>query len=275
MIWLLLSALCSLAIANIMRYARHCQLPFLPIMTINYFQAALISIVMFVLSDSVEMTRLDMPLGILNSFLYVGGFLLYFEAVKTCGISISVSVMRLSVALPVLAGVFWFNETLNIYRSIGLVLMAIAMFSIGRFSQAKINIKAMRWLILLFVVIGFSSIVGKAYDFYGQTGRQLYLASLFFTAFLLSISLTYYYRMKFSLKIVIVGLILGVPNQATSMFFLMALSTVDSVVAFPTMSISVLSGSMLCDRFIWKEPLGREKVLLIVISMAAIVLLNI
>jgi multidrug transporter EmrE-like cation transporter len=54
----------------------------------------------------------------------------------------------------------------------------------------------------------------------------------------------------------------------------MSLSTVDSVVAFPTLAISVLSGSMLCDRFIWGESLTREKFLVIFLSMTAIVLLN-
>ncbi len=44
--WLALSAICSLVIANILRYARQHDLPFLPIMTINYLQAALVSFVL-------------------------------------------------------------------------------------------------------------------------------------------------------------------------------------------------------------------------------------
>jgi multidrug transporter EmrE-like cation transporter len=275
MIWLVLSIICSLAIANILRYSRHIGLPFLPVMTINYLQAALVSVILCLSNDSMQITRLDVPLGALNSILYVGGFLLYFEAVKNCGISLAVSVMRLSVALPVIAGVFWFNETLTNYRLLGLALMAVALISIGRFSKSRISAKAMSWLIVLFFVIGFSSVVGKAYNFYAETGKQLYLATLFFTAFLLSALLTRYLRLSFSRKVVGIGLLLGIPNQLTSLFFLMSLSTVDSVVAFPTMSVSVLSGSMLCDKFIWGEPLGKEKFFLIGLSMVAIVLLNI
>ncbi|HAE39687.1 MAG TPA: hypothetical protein DCG57_13800, partial [Candidatus Riflebacteria bacterium] len=105
MTWLALSAICSLIIANILRYARQHELPFLPIMTMNYLQAALVSVVLCLGNETMQATSLDVPLGIINSVLYVGGFLLYFEAVKNCGISIAVSVMRLSVALPVLSGV--------------------------------------------------------------------------------------------------------------------------------------------------------------------------
>ena len=274
MTWLALSAICSLVIANILRYARHHDLPFLPIMTVNYIQASLFSVLLCFGNDSISATRLDVPLGVLNSVLYVGGFLLYFEAVKNCGISIAVSVMRLSVALPVVAGVLWFGEDLSLYRILGLLLMAIALISIGHFSRSTISARAMGWLLLLFFVIGCSSVIDKAYNFYGKTGKNFYLAALFFTAFLLSALLTRFRGLTFSRKIVGIGLVLGIPNQATSLFLLMALSTVDSVVAFPTLAISVLSGSMLCDRFIWGEPLTREKFFLIATSMAAIVLLN-
>ncbi|MDD3147329.1 MAG: EamA family transporter [Candidatus Riflebacteria bacterium] len=274
MTWLALSAICSLIIANILRYARQHDLPFLPIMTMNYLQAALVSVVLFVANDSINVTRFDFPLGALNSFLYVGGFLLYFEAVKNCGISIAVSVMRLSVALPVMAGVLWFGETLSFYQILGLLLMAVALISIGRFSRSMLSGKAMGWLFLLFLVIGSSSVIDKAYNFYGKTGQHFYLATLFFTAFLLAAIFTRLHRISFSGRVVKIGLLLGIPNQATSLFLLMALSSVDSVVAFPTLAISVLSGSMLCDRFIWGESFTREKVFLIVVSMVAIVLLN-
>lgn len=274
MTWLALSAICSLVIANILRYARQHDLPFLPIMTMNYLQAAIFSGFLCLANETMAATSLDIPLGAFNSLLYVGGFLLYFEAVKNCGISIAVSVMRLSVALPVLAGIFWFGETLSLYRGIGLGLMVIALISIGHFSHSKISAKAMGWLLLLFLVIGFSSVVDKTYNFYGQTGKNLYLATLFFTAFLTSALLTRFRHLSFSRQIVGIGLLLDIPNQLTSLFLLMSLSTVDSVVAFPTLAISVLSGSMLCDRFIWGESLTREKFLVIFLSMTAIVLLN-
>ncbi len=183
--------------------------------------------------------------------------------------------MRLSVALPVVAGLLWFGETLSVYRLIGLALMAVALISIGHFSHSRISARAMGWLLLLFLVIGLSSAVDKAYNFYGQTGKNLYLASLFSTAFLLSALLTRIRHQSFTRRIIGIGLLLGIPNQATSLFLLMALSSVDSVVAFPTLAISVLSGSMLCDRFIWGEELTREKFLLIATSMVAIVLLNV
>ena len=275
MTWLALSAICSLIIANILRYARQHELPFLPIMTMNYLQAALVSVVLCLGNETMQATSLDVPLGIINSVLYVGGFLLYFEAVKNCGISIAVSVMRLSVALPVLSGVLWFGEALSLYRFLGLLLMAVALISIGRFSRATISVKATAWLLLLFFVIGSSSVIDKAYNFYGNTGKNLYLAALFFTAFLLSALLTRLHRLRFSGLSVGIGLLLGIPNQATSLFLLMSLSTVDSVVAFPTLAISVISGSMLCDRFIWGEPFTRKKLFLIATSMAAIVLLNV
>lgn len=243
-------------------------------MTINYLLAALVSGILCLNAGSMQNTRLDIPLGAINSVLYMGGFLLYFEAVKACGISIAVSVMRLSVALPVLVGVFWFGEELSAYRLLGLLLMAIALISIGRFTRSQISAKAMAWLIMLFLVIGSSSTLDKAYNHYGKTGKHLYLATLFFAAFLLAALLTRIRRLSFSRRSVGVGLLLGIPNQATSLFLLMALSTVDSVVAFPTMGICVLSGSMLCDRFIWGEPLTREKLFLISISMVAIALLN-
>jgi len=274
MTWLVLSAICSLVIANILRYARQHDLPFLPIMTMNYFMAAAFSSFLFFSDKTMTFSRLEIPLGAFNSLLYVGGFLLYFEAVKNCGISIAVSVMRLSVALPVLAGVLWFGESLSLYRTLGLILMTIALISIGHFSHSKISTRAMGWLLLLFIVIGFSSVIDKTYNFYSANGKNLYLATLFFTAFLASALLTRFRHLSFSRQIVGIGLLLGVPNQLTSLFLLMSLSTVDSVVAFPTLAISVLSGSMLCDRFIWGEQLTRDKFFLIVLSMAAIVLLN-
>lgn len=272
--WMILSIFSSLIIANMLRFSKNRDIPFIPVMTFNYLIAAASSWFLHLSTESATQYSIEITLGLINSVFYVSGFLLYFESVRHVGISISVSAMRLSVAIPVTAGLIFFNEALTVFRIAGLLLMCFSILSMSRFTKSETRSSVSIYLIMLFLVIGCSSLIDKCYDISGRNGKNLYLAVIFTSAFLLTFALAFIRKTGFPKSSMLIGLLLGIPNQASSFFLLLSLDCIESIVVFPTISISILAGSMISDRVIWGDSLSRGKLIVLFLAAASIVLLN-
>ncbi|MDD5090818.1 MAG: EamA family transporter [Candidatus Wallbacteria bacterium] len=273
MIYLLLSVFCSVLIANMIRWSGLKNLRTLPVMCSNYILAAVFSLAIFLYLPHHQTQGNEWLFGAFSSLLFVYGFFCYFQSVKMAGITIAVSAMRLSVAVPVICGFFMFSEPLTAYRITGLILMSAAVFKLGRLTGMKLGMKSSLMLAALFLIIGTSDVVSKVFTQSGGN-RYLYLTAVFGFAFLLTLIHIKAAGMSISPAEIRFGLLLGLPNQASSLFLLLALRTVDSVVAFPTTGLGILAGSVLSDVLIWKEPLTKDKIFTLLLAGPAIWLLN-
>ena len=70
------------------------------------------------------------------------------------------------------------------------------------------------------------------------------------------------------------GIIFGVPNFFSLVFFLKALGSMDSSIVFPLVSIGVVVSSSLIGIIIFKEKLSRSNWIGIILSVCAIYLFS-
>ena len=213
-------------------------------------------------------------IGIPTGFLYFLGFYYYQRSVKESGVGMAGSYAKMGILVPmILSMVFWreFPSGLQ-WAGMALALTAIGIvnlkFSCGR--QVFSGIKPA--LLLLFLSCGISEFAGKLYQRYGmQEIKGLFLLFLFATALAVSLFMI---RGKPSAREVITGLAVGIPNFFASWFLISALSALPASVVFPTYSAGSIALICLGGRLLYNERLKVREYAAIILTMAALLLVN-
>jgi len=71
------------------------------------------------------------------------------------------------------------------------------------------------------------------------------------------------------------GLILGVPNGLSSIFFILALHKLGGLMVFPVNDVGVVVFSSLAAMVIWREKLNQTGWVALAVAIVAIVLMNV
>jgi drug/metabolite transporter (DMT)-like permease len=249
----------------------------------NYFMAALISGGIWLAErESVHVSPTHtILLGAINGALFVGGFLLNMQTMHKHGMAVTVSLIRLSVALPVLASILFFGERLTRLNLLAVFLSAVAVLLLAGKGEGagELSRFRQRWVALaspigLFLCNGVGDIVLKLFEQTAATkDRGFFLCTIFTAAFLLSAAVVLVRRVRPRPGDVLAGLGLGIPNQFANLFMVIALQTVPAAIAFPIANISVMILSTFVGVVIWREKLGRRGWLGILLALVAVALL--
>lgn len=76
------------------------------------------------------------------------------------------------------------------------------------------------------------------------------------------------------MAVVVFGLLIGVPNYFSARFLLLALGSVDAVIAYPVYSVATLIAITLIGLLCFHEKLNRKKTAALLMIVAALCLLN-
>jgi drug/metabolite transporter (DMT)-like permease len=278
LIWLVPAALCSIAIALILKVNEGRGGNRILIAGANYLSASAISFLMLG-------GRLPHPgaatlaIGTAAGVIYVLGFLLLMAGIARLPLAVPVTIARLSVALPVIVAVLLWAERPGTFQWLGLSLGLVAVLILGmsfagsgggaaRGSRAALIVPA------LFVVLGLGDVMLKAFrETAPDLDRLAFTWILFTAAMVLAWILIGIGRVRFDGRTFALGLLLGVPNLFSTVFTLLALRAVPASIAFPFINLTVITGSTLLGFALWKERLRRMSVAGLVVAAAAIVLL--
>lgn len=267
---ILLASLFSILIANLLRYYSQKEVLFLSLFAGNYFLASFFALLTG--SFSLNISQSDfLPWSIVMGILFIICFLLYKSNIVHNGVSLSVSVMRISLIIPSLLSVIVFKENLNIYSSLAIILIITAI-SLLTHAQKNRNIIL---LILLFIATGFSDFILKIKDSLLQVSNSTFLFFMFLSALCTTLVLMLFKKEKFDRKSFFHGIIIGFPNYLTTFFFMKSLQTLPAVISYPLNSSLIVFGSFITDRFIWKNQFTFRQVVLYLCLLAGIILLNI
>jgi drug/metabolite transporter (DMT)-like permease len=247
---------------------------------VNYAIAAFVAALSVIYKGDFEFSNATWFIGILGGIAYSISYFFLINAVKLSGISITWSVVRLSVLVPVLVSIFYWKEQPNSYQivGIGFACLSLPLLSIN-FRNAGANPqkigRAGALIIALFIAAGGSNLAFKAFNEFSVGSQQrMYLLFLFSTAAIISASAL---LIKKSLPKAIdipFGIALGLSNISAGYYLLLALMRLPGMVAFP------ISGSMgivlttLAGMIIWRESLRRITILGIIAAVIAVVLIN-
>jgi drug/metabolite transporter (DMT)-like permease len=279
LIWLLPAALCSIAIAFILKVNEGRGGERILIAGANYLVASAISFLMLG-AHAPRPGPAALALGAAAGIIYVLGFLLLMAGIARLPLAVPITVARLSVALPVVVSIVLWGESPGPLQwlGIGLGLAAVILFGAalsgtGHVSRAGGGSGFL--IALLFIVLGLGDVVLKAFrETAPEADRLAFTCVLFSAAALFTGALVLVRRVRFDARTFALGLVLGVPNLFSTVFTLLALRSVPAAIAFPFINITVIAGSTLLGLAVWKERPRAMSLAGLLAAAAAIVLLS-
>ncbi len=286
MIYLLFSVICSTLILVIFKGFTRFGITNIYAIVTNYAVAATLGFLSGGFSISVpQLLAKEWLLGaFLIGFLFVSLFQIMALGAQTIGVSrVSVPV-KMSVVLPVLAGVWLYNEKLSFGGIVGVFLALIAVY-FGTKKTSETAVKNMLWLLLLPAVLFFGNGSIDVLLKYAQVNWiaaseiALFSSILFGSAFIWGLLFAAKTRLanhiKPTVKDVLAGIALGIPNYGSIYFLLQALdkSGLPSASVYPINNVAVVSVSAILGMTVYREHLSKINLIGLACGIISIVLI--
>jgi multidrug transporter EmrE-like cation transporter len=270
MIYLALSVLCSVLIANfLMLVGRKGALSMLPIFLGNYFVASL-SGAFSMRTAPVVASGFDLGIGLLTGAFFLLNFWVYQKCIVANGLSLSVGAMRIAMILPIVISLLFFEEQLSTYNLLGIIL-GIAAFSLRADPRALRNFL---WIIALFAISGLSDASMKIFKELGSGNEAFFVYLIFSSAFVYTLIAILVSRLRFEPRYIFYGFALGIPNRYSTVFFLNALDSIPAAIAYPLLAVSIVIMSIISDILFWKKRPGTKDYILWLLLILSLILLN-
>lgn len=251
----------------------------------NYLTAALIA---FACSNqTTELASISTPFWI--SMLVIGLFfiaifnLIGYSVSKVGIAAVSVS-QKMSLIIPVLYGMLFLGEVTGSAKLIGLIIALIAIYLSTKQQNSpstKFNKEALLLPLLIFTGSGIVDSIIKytQANFIRPENEQLFISGTYGACSLAGLVvfgyLLYLKKTVFAWKNVLAGIVLGIPNYFSMLFFVKALALpwLPVSVFFPINNLGIIITSTLTARFVFKEQIIRLQVIGIGLAIIAIVLI--
>lgn len=303
MFYLFLAIICSSAIALIFKYSENANTNRYVITSANYFIAFTTSLVMVFskgllsgLSREIAFAEEFKLLSSNNAYIFspfssviwgliVGGisgsffflsFIYYQKSVRENGVGISGTFAKLGILIPMILSIIIWNELPTGIQWVGITLslLSILIVNLSPQSLEKFDIKPT--IILLFIFGGLAEFSTKIYQKYALNEyKDVFLFAVFFIAFLLSIFYTIKDKGEVTKKDILTGFAVGIPNLFSSYFLIMSLATLKTSVAFPIYSAGSIVLINIGGFLIFKEKITRKNQVAILLTVIALILINI
>ncbi len=281
-VYLLLSSVCSLTIAHLLKLTEVRELRTLNTLTVNYLVAFIVAFSVGMLEGG-SLNLASMPFYLLLFCIvvgafFIGNFVVYGKSVHTNGVGITIAAMRLSLLVPVLISILMYGEFLSPLKIVGVLLVFGAMILlIPKKNGVKIGKMDASWLLLIiFLLSGFADASLKIYneDFSINLNESMFMGMVFVGAFVIGLVLCLIRKGPLIKKDeALLGASIGIPNLYSSIFLIYALNGISGAVAFPVVNtINVLGGTFL-GLLIWTDTVTTRQWGGIAVAILAIILL--
>ena len=244
--------------------------------TFNYLTAAILATLLYnnplFFTDIINVSWVYHTIAL--GMFFVVMFNVMAKTTQKLGISIASIASKMSLVIPVIAALFFQrNLELSIYNYFGVFLALIAIFL--TFKKKQKTQKSIKIAIILFFGAG---ILDSFLDYI----REIYLESIndfnifiilvFTIAFLTGFVLIIFKRNKITVRNIIAGILLGIPNYFSIYFVLLSLDSLGGAIVFPVLNIGVVLISTIFSYLIYKENLNKENWLGIILACTSIFL---
>jgi drug/metabolite transporter (DMT)-like permease len=281
MAYLAISISCSVAVALLFKYAEVKQLPRFTMLAVNYVVGLVVSLLAI---DNLNFNQEKISailLGILIGILFVLGYLLLLITIRKLGVALPVALMRLSAVLPTLGSIIIFLEIPNIFQIFGIIIAFLAL-PLAQ-TKKKIGVNKLKhlsieyiWGIVLFITFGVTEFLLKVQtEIFSKMSITKFLLIVYAIAFLISCGMAIYQKSRLDKTIILVGFFLGIFNFFSTLFFLKALQSLPGILVYPSNGIGIIFLTTVSGVIFWQEKLSGRSYLFLVLSMIALVFINI
>ena len=214
--------------------------------------------------------------------LFIVVFNFYAFGTQKVGIAVTTVANKMSLIIPVCAALILYpNEEFTSLKGIAFILALVGIYlSSTKAGKLSFDKKYLWLIILVFVGQGISDAI---FNDFAQSFKEvlekesyLFFMTLFIIAsisgILILLGKSIKGRKSLKLKSVFWGIIFGIPNFFSLLFFLRALSdpNLNSSIVFPLVSMGVIVSSSFIGMLIFKEKLSRNNWIGILLSICAI-----
>lgn len=286
MIYLLLSILSSTAIFTVFKLFERYKINTFQAIVVNYFTACICGVLSYEATlNTTEIINSKWFYGaVFLGFLFIAVFNLMAFTAQRNGLSVASVAGKMSVIIPVIFGIYAYNESLGFQKIFGIILALFGVYLTSIKSKSSLKIGRSLWLpFLLFIGSGVidTSIKYIETTHVPKNGIPIFSASIFGIAALIgSVILAYKVITKtfqFNIKNVFGGAILGVINYYSIFFLLKALQFegLESSTVFTVNNVAIVMASTLVGLFLFKEKISKKNwfgILLAIISILLVTL---
>ena len=276
MLNLILAMACSALVSVIMRVGSEGEQPRKPMLAVNYLACFAVSLLFVRWNAGSDGLGLAAGLGLVGGILYFGSFLLLQRNVRLNGIAFSALFMKLGVVVPTVMGLTLFREAATAPRLAGIALTAgVALALSGRPDAGGMKRSGLPWLLMLLLSSGLADGLSKIYNAWGNPALEgHFLCFVFAFALLLSAGLCLRLGQRPTLRDVLFGVLLGLPNYFSSRFLLLALYEIPASVAYPVYACGTILLTAACGRLLFGERITPRQWFALGMALAALALLN-
>tara|TARA_R110002126_G_scaffold286314_1_gene437894 strand:+ start:9848 stop:10711 length:864 start_codon:yes stop_codon:yes gene_type:complete len=283
LIYLILSILISSGLFVIFKYFGIYKVDILKAIFINYIVAFVMGFAFAERSFSVvEIPNQPWFLGALClGALFVSIFFVMAMTAQKNGVSVASVAGKMSVVIPVLFGVFLYNESATLLKLLGIIIALIAVYlsSVKEKSTAKKN-AGLLLPILLFLGSGAIDTTLKYVEvmYVPKEDVSIFSGSLFFIAAIFALIILLIKAIKkreaFGVKNIIAGIALGIPNYFSIIFLIKALQTegFESSTLFTINNVGIVIISTLIGILLFKEQFSLKNKIGVALAILGIVI---
>lgn len=284
MIALLISILSSSTLMVIFKYFTKYKVNNFQAITVNYFVAATLGFTLSPVEFNPQhiINSSWLPSAIIIGCIFISMFYLMAVSSQKVGVAITSVANKMSLAIPVIAGVVLYQESLEGLKLLGVVG---AILSVALVTYPKKGIKGDKKYFILPAIIFLGSGFLDTFFKYVETYQihpseiALFSASLFLVAFITGLIILSYKYLNNSIDIdtrsIVGGVFLGIPNYFSIHFLLIALNLphLESTVVFPLNNTGIVVLSTILAIILFSEKLSKLNWVGIVLAIASIILI--
>lgn len=284
MIYLLLSVLSSTIIFIVFRLYKKFGVNTLQAIIVNYFVACTVGFFGYIEGSDFSHVPSEnwFPGALMLGVLFITVFNLAAITTQKSGLSVVAVATKMSVAIPVLFGIFLYNEGTGLLKILGIILALISVYLTSIKSEEGITIKKENLIFPLLVFLG-SGIIDTSIkyletSYVSKTDVGLFSSTIFASAGILGTFILIVQaltgKLKITFKNILGGIALGIPNYFSIYFLVMALRTdgFDSSTIFTINHVAIVTVSTLVGILLFKEKLIRKNWIGLVFAIISIIL---
>lgn len=284
MIYLLLSVLSSTIIFVVFRLYKKFGVNTLQAIIVNYFIACTVGFFGYIEGSNFTHVPSEswFPGALMLGFLFIAVFNIAAITTQKSGLSVVAVATKMSVAIPVLCGIFLYNESTGILKILGILLALVSVYLTSIKTKEGISIKRENLIFPLLVFLG-SGIIDTSIkyletSYVSETDVGLFSSTIFATAGVLGILILIIQacmgKLKITYKNILGGIALGIPNYYSIYFLVMALRTkgFDSSTIFTMNHVAIVTVSTLVGILLFKEKLIRKNWIGLILAVISIIL---
>lgn len=285
MIYLLLSILASTAIFVAFKLFERFKINTLQAIVVNYFTAATFGVLSYDAKiNTLEIINSDWFYGaIFLGVLFISVFNLMALTAQRNGLSVASVAGKMSVIIPVIFGLYAYNESLGFQKLFGIILALVAVYLTA--VKSKSSIDAKQGLLLPFLLFFGSGIIDASLKYFEtsfvpKNGVPIFSATIFGCAGIIGLLILVYKvvnkSFKFEIKNVFGGILLGAINYYSIIYLLKALqyNGLESSTLFTVNNVAIVMVSTLLGLFLFRESISRKNWIGITLAIVSILLVT-